>query len=458
MKKEKRIINKIEVDKNNEPVIVSISDQKVNPPETDYAEISEKIKNENASVELSSIQNFRSEHKEFKKELRKQLFMTQVLGIEKDKNIDRRKRVYKNVFSLCFILIALAVIVYTAFNDLFGREEKFSWQVIFDTIGNNAHFFVLALVALFFCFFFKALNLSIMSKALTKRFKLTTCFETAIVEHYYNNVTPLAVGGQTFAIMHLTRHGYDAGTSTSMAISTFFMHQLGFVVLGVFTLISLSPSINLFNLPSGSFDSLGVGLIKSAAIIGLSFCMTMPVLVLLFTIFPRVCSKLVSLVLHIAGKLKLVKNPKLTTYKTLKAVVHNAKCLKKIGKNPFVLILAFIVSLLEQFASCAIAYFVLCFFGYSWTQTPIISFLQITQICTLVSAAVSFIPTPGNTGAADLTFYEIFKSGLAKGLAFPAMLIWRILSYYSFLIIGFIFTILKRKSDRKKQAKGIALD
>ncbi len=449
--KEKRFINKIEVDENNEPIIVSIPDQKVNPPLTDYAEISQGIREETASVNLSSTNIIRSEHKQFKKQLRKQLFMTQVLGLEKDRNIDKRKRVWKNIFSLCFILIALSVIVYTAMNDLFGREEKFSWQIIFQTISKNAHFFLFALVALFFCFFSKALNLSIMSRALTGKLRLKTCFETAIVEHYYNNVTPLAVGGQSFAILHLSRHGFDSGKATSMVISTFFMHQLGFVILGVFSLISLSPNINLFNLPSGSFDSFGLGLIKTAAILGLSFCMMMPILVLLFTIFPRICSKLVFLVLSIAGKLKLVKNPTLTAYRTLKTVVHNARCLKKIGTKPLVLILAFLVSLVEQFASCAIAYFVLSFFGYNWSQPPLISFLQITQICTLVSAAVSFIPTPGNTGAADLTFYEIFKTGLKKGLAFPAMILWRVLSYYSFLIIGFIFTILKRKVDKKRE-------
>ena len=458
MKKETHVITKIEVDENNEPTLVCLPASKINLPKTDYAEISEKMKLENADVDVSPAQNLKHEHKQFKKALGKQMFMSQVLGFEQDTNIDRRKRILKNIFSVCFVLIAISVIFYTAFNDLFGRNEEFSLAIIGQTLATSWQFFLLALASLLLCFIFKAVNLSIMSKALTRRFKFKTCFETGIVEHYYNNVTPLAMGGQSFAIMHLSKHGFRTGTATSMTISTFFMHQLGFVALGIFTLVSMSPSVNLFNIPESMLSTFGAGLVRSAATVGLFFCMIMPVLVILFAIFPRVCAKLVALVLAILGKLKLVKDAKLTTYKTLKTVVHNAKCLKKIGSNFLVLIVAFIVSLLEQFASGAIAFFTLCFFGYSWTQPLLISYLQIVQICTLLSAAVSFIPTPGNTGAADLTFYEIFKSGLVRGLAFPAMIIWRILSYYSYLIVGFIFTILKRKSDRKKEALGLPLN
>jgi uncharacterized membrane protein YbhN (UPF0104 family) len=74
-------------------------------------------------------------------------------------------------------------------------------------------------------------------------------------------------------------------------------------------------------------------------------------------------------------------------------------------------------------------------------------------------AAISFIPTPGNSGAADASFYTLFKVGLVSvaGLSFPAMLLWRLLSFYSFIIIGFTFTTLKRKSDRRKEKAGLPL-
>lgn len=458
MKEDKTIITKIEIDENNQPSLVSLPSSKVDLPETDYAEISENLNEENSVAQLSPTVDLKKEQKQFRKELGRQMFMAQVVKLETDKTIDKRKRIFKNIFSIFFVLIAVGVLVYTALNDIFGRNEQFSWETIFSTISSNVKYIIFALIALFFCFALKGFNFSITSKALTKKFRFKTCFETAIVEHYYNNVTPLAMGGQSFAIFHLTKHGFDGGTASSMTISTFFMHQLGFVAVGIFSLLSLSPTFNLFNLQPNAYGSFGLELIKSAAFLGLFFCMIMPVLVIFFTIFPRVCARLVSMVLRLGEKLKLVKNAQITTQRTLKGVVKNSKCLKKLGTNPLVFITAFIVSVLEQFANGAVAFFVLSFFGYSWTQPLFLAYIGIVQVCALVSSAVSFIPTPGNTGAADLTFYEIFKSGLARGLAFPAMLFWRVLSYYSFLIIGFIFVVFKRKSDRKKEAKGLKLD
>ena len=67
-------------------------------------------------------------------------------------------------------------------------------------------------------------------------------------------------------------------------------------------------------------------------------------------------------------------------------------------------------------------------------------------------AGLTHIPTPGNSGAADLSFYVLFSTGLTTaGLAFPAMVVWRILSFYSLIIIGFIFTTVYKKHHKKPE-------
>ena len=68
-----------------------------------------------------------------------------------------------------------------------------------------------------------------------------------------------------------------------------------------------------------------------------------------------------------------------------------------------------------------------------------------------MTSAISFIPTPGNSGAADLSFFLLFEAVLVSGLAFPAMVVWRLFSFYSTIIIGFLFATFKKKSDLKKQ-------
>jgi uncharacterized protein (TIRG00374 family) len=119
--------------------------------------------------------------------------------------------------------------------------------------------------------------------------------------------------------------------------------------------------------------------------------------------------------------------------------------------RPLVLTSSFLISLIEVLAIDSIAFFTLKFFGYDAVGiSSFVEWLQIVQICSILYAAVSFIPTPGNSGAADFSFYWLFQTGLVAGFAFPAMIIWRFLSYYSFIIIGFVFLSINKKREHKR--------
>ena len=135
----------------------------------------------------------------------------------------------------------------------------------------------------------------------------------------------------------------------------------------------------------------------------------------------------------------------------MRTVIHNSKCIKKFATTPVSFIVSFLLSVAEWCATCSIAYFTLRFFGFEIENVGgMMEWLQITEMCLILYAAISFIPTPGNSGAADLSFYALFQVKLMAGLAFSAMVVWRVLSFYSFIIIGFIFTTLRKKSEQKK--------
>jgi uncharacterized membrane protein YbhN (UPF0104 family) len=75
---------------------------------------------------------------------------------------------------------------------------------------------------------------------------------------------------------------------------------------------------------------------------------------------------------------------------------------------------------------------------------------QIILICIVIYSAVAFVPTPGNSGAADLTFYSLFAASLTvTGMAFSAMIVWRLLCFYSFIFAG-IFMLILRKIIKKR--------
>lgn len=434
-------ITKIEIDeKTNEPILVQVSLDNIK-------------KDAESALENPEIEKVDFVEKKSNKSIGKQLVINRMLGFktEEEKLISKRQKRYKFLFSLLFVVFVVGVLAFTFYKDFFASGKDFpSWEQLFLILKTSWPFMLLALFSLFLCFFFKGLKLSVMSKRLTGKHHFVTCFETGIIGHYYNCVTPLAVGGQPFEIYHLSKHGVHGGAASSMPIAAFFLNQFAFVTLGVGALILLK--FNVLNIPQNIL-SVFPETFTVLAIIGLSCCLLMPLLILVFSLMPSVGSRLVRLVMWLGGKLHLVKNPDETTYKTIKTVYHNSRCLKKITANPFTFIATYVISICEWVSLCSIAYFSLKFFGYDIVGVyGLLEWIQILTLSLILYAAISFIPTPGNSGAADLSFFLLFETGLFAGLAFPAMVVWRTLSFYSFIIIGFVFATLKKKFDNKRQA------
>ena len=394
------------------------------------------------------------------KALRKKQVQEQIFGIRQEDNISKRQRVIKNILTIVFIVFVLSVLAYTAYKDFFAPDRDFpSWEKLGEILKGSTVYLLFALTALFFGYLFKALKLSIMTKALTKKFHFKTCFETAIIGSYYNTVTPLATGGQTFEIHHLSKHGVDSGVAYSAPIAAFLLNQLAFVALGITFLVFFQN--NFFHLPVAIYG-IFPNTVKVLAIIGLACCTIMPLLVVMFSLTPKLGAMVVKFVVSFLGKLRLVKSPEKTTAKTIKHVVHNAECLRKIVRTPLAFITSFILSFLEHFATVSLTFFVLKAFGYqAWYNyggiySPMpdyLMWLQAAQVTIILFASIAFIPTPGNSGAADLSFFLFFDAGLSAGLAFPATVLWRLFSFYSYIIIGFTFATSKKRADKKKALK-----
>ena len=380
------------------------------------------------------------------------------LNPEKDATIGKKQRIIKRIFTFTFIIFVVGVLFYTAYNDFFapgGNRKLPEWSDFKALLHDSWYYLVFAMLCLLGGLLAKGSKLAIMCKKTTGKFHFKTCFETGIIGTYYNNITPLAVGGQPFEIYHLSKHGVHGGVASSLPIAAYITNQLAFVALGGISLALYTT--NVLKLPS----SLAVftGAFTAMTIVGMICCSVMPLLVLLFCFLPKTCSKLVQLIMYSGGKLRIVRDPKKTTIKIIKTIVQNAECLKTFAKSPLVLLSSFFLSFMEHILNTSMAFFVLLAFTFPGTTlyegaTPNLGllYLQVLQMCFMLFLSVSFIPTPGNTGAADLSFFNLFKQGLPAGFAFPAMAVWRFFSFYSSIIIGFVFANIKKRNDKKRQA------
>ena len=442
-KNKKKIgIRKIEIDaKTSEPQIVGMEE------EYDLKAVEE------AAVKQTE------EEKNNQSSIGKQLVMTRILGIQQsDKSVDKRQKFFKRIISVVFIAFVVGVLAYTFYKDFFApnpEKHVVSWDDLVNNFSGTWFYLLLAIASLVLSIMLKGLKLSLICKAQTGKWHFKTCVETGIVGHYYNNVTPLAVGGQPFEIYHLSKHGVHGGVAASMPIIAFFLSQFAFVVLGIVSLVFFNSNVLRIE---EAFLVQFPAVFNVLAIIGLFGCIAMPALVIVFSALPRIGATMVKWFTNLGGKLKFLKDPKKTEYKTLKTVVHNSVCIKRFAKKPVALILTTLISVGETFAQCSIAYFTLKLFGYvNPNASKFLEWLQIVQLSIILYASISFIPTPGNSGAADLSFYMLFTVGVSfAGLSFSAMVLWRIISYYSYIIIGFIFVTVSHKKDHKAEFLGIA--
>lgn len=435
-------IRKIEIDANtSEPTIVGY--------EEDYVL---KMAEEEATKQSVSDKNKQSS-------IGKQLVMTRILGLQQyDKDIDKRQKFFKRLISIVFIVFVVGVLGFTFYKDFFAPDatkQSVSFVGLLDNFAGTWYYLLLAIFALALAIILKGFKLSVICKSQTGKWNFKTCLETGIIGHYYNNVTPLAVGGQPFEIYHLSKHGIHGGVAASMPIIAFFFSQFAFVALGIASLVLFNGNVLH---TEDAFLKQFPAVFNVLAIIGLVCCIAMPALVVIFSMLPRIGATMVKWFTRVGGKLKIIKDPKKTEYKTLKNVVHNSVCIKKFAKNPVALISSLLISIGENFAQCSIAYFTLKLFGYdNPSASGILEWLQILQLTIILYASISFIPTPGNSGAADLSFYMLFTVGVKfAGLSFSAMILWRIISFYSYIIIGFIFTTASRKKDHMAEFLGIS--
>ncbi len=426
-KKVEPTVTKIDVDeKNGEPSIVEVSSKELEKS----TKAEKQIKNEEKR----------------KKSKGRQLEIAKTMGFITDKSVDKRKRILKNLVTVLFFAFAIGVLIFTAIDDFTG--DPIDWNQILTTINGSWHYLVLAMLCGVLFLVAKGFQRSVLCKSNTGKWRLKTSIEAGIVCQTYNNLTPLAIGGQPFEINYFTKHKMNGGEASSVVISAYIVNMFTVVIIGVLAVLSFK-----FNFLGHKDLSYIPDYIFILAIIGLSANLVMPALVIMFCISPRLCSKLVYFVIWIGEKLKIVKNPTALRYKTLRSVLINSRGVKKLFKRPLVLIATALLSALEVFSMATIAYFTLRFFGFGgsrgWPDGGFILWIQIMEICILMNNAVTIIPTPGNAGAVDLSFYTIFKEELASGLAFPAMLTWRLLNFYLVIVFGLVAVRIFARRDKK---------
>jgi len=266
-------------------------------------------------------------------------------------------------------------------------------------------------------------------------------FFNSVLGTFFNNLTPMAAGGQPFQIFHLKTLGLRSKTATNIILSR-FVEQAGIIIC--ILIISVPQIIRVVR-------SMRVGSVL--IFIGLSTTFCFALIFLLILIRPDVIGKISMGIYHTAlGRFigRIIKRPKwaekvLTWTRELRDQVAFLWT-EKLHIMIIDIICGLAIILLQGFS----LYYLL-----HNRVDPSLTYLEVTITFVIIWQVVFYIPTPGASGTIEGGFSLVF-AGLTKApeLTFTMIVVWRLSTYYAHILFGGIFFGIYMKKRAKTRIKG----
>lgn len=323
---------------------------------------------------------------------------------------------------LLFVLLSLVVIVvialldpnFSSFGDVLMRMEPY-WLL-------------LAFASMLSYYFFDTVMYQFACRFMECPQRLADGIITTMLGYFYSALTPFSSGGQPMQVLQMRRRGMKVGVATSVLMLKFLAWQIIVTLLGILGFIFLGESI--LNGGATMLIMYIIGFIANAG------CVFLAAMVLLKPDWVFVTGEKLLDFLH---RHRLIKKDETTqnaheawakTIGDYKDAVHFAL---QHTKGMLLILLAAAIE--------AVSYMAVTYFIYRGMGLADVSFLHIVLLQGMLYVAVSFVPLPGASIASEGGFYLMFTTLFTPAMRFPAMLIWRIITYYATIVLGFFAVI-----------------
>lgn len=343
---------------------------------------------------------------------------------EATKIISKNKGKKKKFINLAFLIVNIVIVVVILLNQSQQGDGVIPFKVLWQNYLSFEKVLIMFIVW-FGVMMFEALKFEMLIYDSSKRHRFALAYKTAALGRYYDCVTPMASGGQPFQVFYLKAGGLTSADALSVPIGKYVFGQIAFVILGVIVVIS-SAKTGL------TVGNIAQNVVSAASWVGIALNAALISTVAFFSVSKKISRKLVSGILRILERIKLIKHYEKQLEKVNKFVGEFQSAFRTYAKNKTTLVLQFLYSFAGLLLNYTIPFVIYTvFMGYD----PTIWWSLVT-ICMMVDLASSFIPLPGGTGASELSFTALMASLFTSGMLFWALIFWRILTYYVYIIQG----------------------
>jgi len=345
----------------------------------------------------------------------------------------------KRLFWTIFTVIIVVVLVVTMYNDFSNPDTSISEDLL-QAFQKHWWWLLLAIAATISVFLCRSFIYSLLLHFYTGKPRFLASLKTVVIGRFYEAITPLGTGAQPFQINYLQKKGVPDGAAISMPVVEYCVGRLVTVFMSILALFLCTQ--NVFG------DSVGMHIgIYIAAAFGIVVNLGLPVLLFLSLFSRKACLRVTRATVAIAKFFRLTKDPEKLYTKIITKLEANIQCMKMILKRKRLMLL-FVFSIGAKLAHASIGYFVIKAFGFVG-DIPGLGWPEIVTINIIITSAITWVPTPGNAGAAEASFYWVFFNAI-PGAGAVAMLIWRFLTYYSTILVGFIVSLVRPYTSKHK--------
>lgn len=355
---------------------------------------------------------------------------------EAEQAVAKQKSKKKKYLNIGFFILNL-VIIGAILGYQISQSEDMSFSAL---LASGFSFPLLGLLFLVWAviMFIESYRHSILIKRSSGRSRPFLSYKVAALGRYYECLTPMATGGQPFQIFYLSHRGLNAAAAISVPMGRYVITQVCVTVVWTVALI-LGLSINL----GGSFDYL-----KYVFILGYIINIVLIVLIIFLSVSEKTGKKLVVWTLKFLQKIKIIKNFEKQYEKVLKVVMDFQSTMRNLVKSKKTFFSLLLTSLAYTVLTSSIPFFVYCAMigSLDFSMWPIIVLLGI-----LIDMASSFIPLPGGSGVSELSFAAMFAFIFdSSAILTWALILWKIMTYYIYLIQGIIVIAYDNFRGNKK--------
>ncbi|NLM85313.1 MAG: flippase-like domain-containing protein [Clostridiales bacterium] len=268
---------------------------------------------------------------------------------------------------------------------------------------------------------------------------LGSCTLVGLIGMYYSSITPAATGGQPMQVFAFKKRGVPSGVGYSSLAVKFFCWQCALLLIGAVLWIIYGSNVH---------QLLGSGI----WLVALGFLMNsiMVSVVILLAINRNVVRAIIIFFVNLLHRLKIVKDKAKTSSRMDAAMNDFHSSVEILTQHPGQFLVLFFVSLIQVTALMSVIYFI--YRGFSLNNH---TYFEVLAVQFLLYITASFTPLPGASGAQEGGFYVFFRSFFPNSIVFAALLIWRLITYYLFIIVGFFAVLFDQTfaTWRRKQRK-----